>query len=76
MRVQGRMFYRIYLRHFHGRDGYLEVGLNDSQIVADYESYLRGEQFSVRSYSLKENGGTLTVDFHEVLAIRSVRHAI
>lgn len=38
------MGFRIYLRHFNGRDGYLEVNLANADIVADYEAYLRGEQ--------------------------------
>jgi hypothetical protein len=69
------MYYRVYLRNFHGRDGYFEVGLKTNDLVNDFETYLRGEQFSVRSYALKDAEGTLTIDFHEVLAIRSVAYA-
>jgi len=69
------MGFRIYLRNFGGRDGYLEVNLAGAEIVADFENYLRGEQFIVRSYPLKEGEGSLTIDFHEVLAIRAIRYA-
>lgn len=69
------MYYRIYLRNFHGRDGYLEVGLQNDEIVRDFEVYLRGETYTVRRYPLKEGEGSLCIDFHEVLAIRSINYA-
>lgn len=66
------MNYRFYLRNYHGRDGYFEARLADDQLIKDFEAYLRGEQFAVRSYPIDNQGGTLTLDFHEVLAIRSI----
>jgi hypothetical protein len=72
--VRVSMKYRIYLRNFHGRDGYFEVTLRDNQMIKDFETYLRGEQFKVSSYSTDDRGGSLTLDFHEVLAIQSVSY--
>lgn len=63
-------FYQIYLKNFHGKGGCIELTLEDAaQLREDYEQYLSGKGYPIRSYPRKLERGQVVIDFREVAAI-------
>jgi hypothetical protein len=69
------IYYTIYLKNLHNGTGYIDIGLQDDQLLKDFQQFLDIGLRPHRHYKVAETpgtataGGLFTVDMAEVSAI-------
>lgn len=72
------IYYTIYVKRLNNGMGYIDVGLEDDQLLKDFEQYLDIGVRPHRSYRLaptpgtQDAGGLFTIDMSEITAITSI----
>lgn len=72
------IYYTIYVKRLNNGMGYIDVGLEDDQLLKDFEQYLDIGVRPHRSYKLAptpgtpDGGGLFTIDMAEVTAITTI----
>lgn len=72
------IYYTIYMKQLRNSTGYIDIGLQDDQLLKDFEQYLDIGVRSHRRYKLADTAGTPTgggyfsVDMAEVTAITAM----
>jgi hypothetical protein len=71
------IYYTIYVKRLNNGVGYIDVGLEDDQLLKDYQQYLDIGVRPHKSYKLahagtSDGGGLFTIDMAEVTAITTI----
>lgn len=72
------IYFTIYVKRLHNGMGYIDVALEDDQLLKDFEQYLDIGVRPHRSYRLaptpgtRDGGGLFTIDMAEVTAITTI----
>ena len=72
------IYYTIYVKRLNNGVGYIDVGLEDDQLLKDFQQYLDIGVRPHRSYKLAptpgtaDAGGLFTIDMTEVTAITTI----
>ena len=71
------IYYTIYVKRLNNGVGYIDVGLEDDQLLKDYQQYLDIGVRPHKSYKLahagtSDGGGLFTIDMSEVTAITTI----
>lgn len=71
------IYYTIYVKRLNNGMGYIDVGLEDDQLLKDFEQYLDIGVRPHRSYRLahagtSDGGGLFTIDMSEITAITTI----
>ena len=69
------LYYTIYVQNLHNGTGYIDVGLEDDQLLKDYQTYLDVGLRTHKTYKVATAGGkpgqsgTFAINVTQVIAI-------
>ena len=68
------LYYTIYVKNLHNGTGYIDVGLEDDQLLKDFQHYLDVGLLTHKLYPLAQVAGTsgsgwFTINLSEVAAV-------